>query len=117
MEKRITARGPGHHKGTTKTNQTPTTAYNINEWMQGLEQDASEAELRNNKMSYHGTELKNAQPQHLSRSRRWCRRQGALQLLRDTSGRSPSSGEGSSDQGSEWHSHQLTMTKGSRRSN
>ena len=80
-------------------------------------EDASEAELRNDKMSNCRTERKNAHPQHLSRSRRWCRRQGVPQLLRDTSGRSPSSGGVSSDWRSEWSSHQLTMTRGSRWSN
>ena len=47
VEKRTKASGPGHSQGTMKTNQTPTAAYNIEEWMQGLEEDASEVEARN----------------------------------------------------------------------
>ena len=95
--KRTKVRGLGHPWGTTRTNWPPTVASNIEEWMWGLEDDVSEAEVRNDKTSNCGTEQKNAHPQHLSRSRRWCRRQGAPQLLRDTSGRSPSSAGGSSD--------------------
>ena len=63
-----------------------------------------------------GTGQKNAHSQCLGGSRRQCRRQGTPQLLRDTSSGSPS-GEGSSDKGSEWSSHQSTMTRGSRESN
>ena len=35
VEKRTKARGPGCPRGMTKTNWTPTMAYNIEEWMQG----------------------------------------------------------------------------------
>ena len=42
MEKRTKARGPGCPQGTMKTNQTPVVAYDIEEWMHGLEEDASE---------------------------------------------------------------------------
>ena len=42
---------------------------------------------------------------------RWYRRQGTPQLPRNTSG------GGSSDWGSEWSSHQSSMTRGSRESN
>ena len=99
-----------------KTGQTPTAAYNIKEWMQGMEEDASKTELRNNTTSDCGTEQKNAHPHWLSRSRGWCRRQSAPQLLRDTSGGSPSSGGGSSDQKSKLSSHPLTMTRRCRKS-
>ena len=85
--------------------------------MQGLEEDASEAEVRNGKASYHGTEWRNSHALCMGRSRRWFRRQCVPWLLRDTSGVSPSSGEGSSEQGSKWSSHQSTMTRGSRESN
>ena len=73
--------------------------------------------MRNYKINNHGTEQKIANPQHLSRNRRWHRRKGVPWLLRDTSGGSSSSGGGSSDWGSECSSHQLTMTKGSGGSN
>ena len=68
--------------GKTKTSQTSTAAHNIKEWMQGLEEDASEVKLKNYKMNNHGTEWKNAHPKHLGRNRRWHGRQGAPWLLR-----------------------------------
>ena len=116
MEKRTKARGPGCPWGTTNTNQTPTAAYNIEVWMQGLEEDASEVEVRNGNVSNHGTEQRNIHSQHVDRGRGGCRRQGTPQLPRDTSGGSPFSG-GSTDQGSDWSSHQSTMMRGSREGN
>ena len=106
---------PGGPWGTVKTKWTPTAAYNMEEWMWGLEEDASKVEVRNGKVSNHGTERRNAYSQ--CACRRWQRRQGTLQLLRDTSGGSPSSGGGSSNWGSKWSSHQSTMMRGSRESN
>ena len=67
MKKRTKARGPGHIHGTMKTNWTPTAAYNIKGWMQGLEEDASKAEVRNGKVSNHGTEQRNPHSQHAGR--------------------------------------------------
>ena len=78
-----------------KTKQTAAAAYNIKEWMLGLEEDASKVKVRNDEVSNCGTEWKNAHSQHLGRSRRWYRRQGAPQLLRDSSSGSPSLGGGS----------------------
>ena len=92
-------------------------AYNIKEWMQGLEEDTSEVEGRHGEVSNSGTEQKNAHSQCVGRSRRQHRRQGTLQLPRDTSGGSPSSGGGCSDWGSELSSHQSMMMGGSRKSN
>ena len=100
----------------TKTNQTPAAVYSIEEWMQGMEEDASKAEVRNDEVTNCGNE-QHICSQHLGRSRRWHRRQCAQWLLRDSSGESPSSGGGSSNWGSEHSSHQLTMMKGSRESN
>ena len=54
----------------------PTAAYNIEEWMQGLEEDISEAEVRNGKASNCGTELRNVHSQCVGRRRRRHRRQG-----------------------------------------
>ena len=48
-----------------KTNQTPTAAFNIKEWMWGLGEDASEAEVRNDEGRNHRTEQKNAYFHHL----------------------------------------------------
>ena len=77
MEKRTKARGPGHPIGMMKTIQTPAAAYNIEEWMQGLEEDASKVEVRNGDVSYYGTEWRNAYSECVGRSRRWHRRQSA----------------------------------------
>ena len=81
-------------QGTMKTNQTPAAIYNIKEWMQGLEEDASEVEVRNGDLSNCGTEWQNTYSQYVGRRRRHHRKQGAPRLLRDTSSGSPSSGEG-----------------------
>ena len=43
-----------------KDKPDPTVAYNIEEWMQGLEDDASEVEVINGNVSNHGTEWRNA---------------------------------------------------------
>ena len=37
----------------------PAAAYNIEEWMQGLEEDVSEVEVRNGEVTNHGTEWRN----------------------------------------------------------
>ena len=42
VEKRTKARGPGHPCGMTKVMRTPAVAYDIEEWMQGVEEDAPE---------------------------------------------------------------------------
>ena len=76
-----------------KTSHTPAATYNFKEWMQGLGEDASKADVRNYKTNNHGTGQKNACSQPMGRSRRWHGRQGAPQLLTDTS-RSPSLGGG-----------------------
>ena len=57
-----------------------TAAYNIKEWMQGLGEDASKVEVRNDEMRNHGTEQKKVHSQHVGRDRRWHRRQGIPQL-------------------------------------
>ena len=85
--------------------------------MQDLEEDASKAEVRNDEVSNHRTEQKNAHSQCLGSSRRQHRRKGAPQILRDTCSGSPSSGGGSSDWGSKQSSHQSTMMTGSRKRN
>ena len=46
VERRTKARGPGHHQGMTKATQTPTAPYNIEEWMQGLKEEAAKEEAR-----------------------------------------------------------------------
>ena len=117
VDKRTKAMGARPPWGTTKTNQTPTAAYNIKECMQGLKEDASKVEERNGDVGNGGTEWRNVHSQHVSKGKRWHRRQGATQLLGDTFGGSPSYGGVCSDQGSNWSSHQLTMPRGSRDGN
>ena len=115
-KKRTKARGSECPQGIMKTNWAPAAAYNIEEWMQGLEEDASEVEVRNSKVSNWGTDWRNTCSQCVDKSRRQHRRQGAPQLPRDTSSGSPSSGGGSSNWGNEQSSHQSTMTRESRKS-
>ena len=47
MEKNTKARGPGYPQGMMNGSWAPTAAYNIEEWMQGLEEEASNGEVRN----------------------------------------------------------------------
>ena len=59
-----------------KTNWTPSAAYNIEEWMQDFEEDASEVGARNGDVSHPWTGWRNAH-QHVNRGRRQCRRYAA----------------------------------------
>ena len=77
VEKKTIARQPGCPQETTKINQTPTVAHNIEQRMQGLEEDASKVEVSNSNKSNHGTEWRNAHSQHMGSGRRWYRWQGA----------------------------------------
>ena len=92
VEKRTKARGPGHPHRMTKVMRTPTTAYNIDEWMEGLEEDAPKVEARNGNVINCRPEWRNAHPQCAGQVSKLCRRQGRPQLPRNTSGGSPSSG-------------------------
>ena len=47
VEKRTKARRQGYSQEMTKATRTPATAYNIEEWMWGLEEDAPKVEARN----------------------------------------------------------------------
>ena len=95
VEKRIKTRGPGCPHGMMKVTKAPTAAYNIEEWMGGLEEDVPKVEVRNGDAIVHGPEQRNAHSQHAGQGSRWHGRQGRPQFPRDTS-----SGVGSSDQGS-----------------
>ena len=46
VEKRTKARGPGCPCTMTKLTKTPITAYDIQDWMQGVEEDASKKGAR-----------------------------------------------------------------------
>ena len=63
--------------GNNEDQPDPCGSVQHQEWMWGLEEDAFKAKLRNYKMNNHGTEQRNAHPQHLGRSKRWHKRQGA----------------------------------------
>ena len=117
LEKRMKAQGPGHPWGKKRTNQMPAVACNIKGWMQGIEEDDSKMELRNGRVGNHRAEPRNTWPWYVSRGRRHCRRQGRPQFPQDTSSGSPSSGGGSSNQGSNQGFHLSTLTRGSREGN
>ena len=62
--------------------------------MPGLEEDSFEVEVRNGDAINHRPEKRNAHFQYAAQGSRHCIRQGRPQFPRDTSGSSPSSGEG-----------------------
>ena len=74
--------------------RTPTMAYDIQEWMWGVEEDAPKVEARNGNVINHRPEQRNAHSQHTGQASRQHRRQRRPQFPRDTSGGSPSSGVG-----------------------
>ena len=45
MEKRMKARGPGHPQGLRKTAQPSAAAYNIDDWIRGLDEEASDGQV------------------------------------------------------------------------
>ena len=56
MEKKTKTRGPICPQGTMKAARASAAAYNIEEWMQGLEEEASNGEVRNGDVGHHGLE-------------------------------------------------------------
>ena len=64
VEKTTKARGPGCHEGMMKATWAPTTAYNIEEWMWGLEEEAPKVEMRNGDAGNCGLEQRSAHSQH-----------------------------------------------------
>ena len=97
--------------------RTPNMACDMEEWMWGREEDATEVEARNGNETDCRPEQRNACSQHVGQGSWWCRRQGRPWFPRDMSGGSPSSGDGSSNWGSNWSSQQSTMTRASDESN
>ena len=53
VERWTKARGPGCPQGMMKATQAPTTAYNIEEWIQGMEEEALKVEARNSAKGNH----------------------------------------------------------------
>ena len=61
--KRTNARGPGHPHRMTKVTRALNVAYNIEECMQGLKEDAPKMEVRNGNVINHRPEQRNAHSQ------------------------------------------------------
>ena len=117
VEKRTKAWGPGTPHRMTKVKKTPAMANNIEEWMQGMEEDAPEVEVINGNLINHRPEWRNACSQHVGWGSWQHRRQGRPWFPRDMSGGSPSSGDGSSNWESDQSSQQSTMMRVSGESN
>ena len=86
-------------------------AYDIEEWMQGMEEDVPKVEVRNDDVIDHRPEQKNIHLQHAGWGSRQHRRQGRPRFPRDMSGGSTSSWGGSSNWGSDQISKQSTMIR------
>ena len=113
VKKRTKARGPGCPCRTTKVTRTDTMAYDIEEWMWGMEEDFPKVEARNDNENDCRPEWRNTYSQCAGQGSRQHRRQGRPWFLRGMSGGSPSSWGESSDQGSHWNSQQSTMMRAS----
>ena len=90
-EKRTKVREPGHCHRTMEVMRTPTAAYDIKEWMQGIEEDAPKVEVRSGNAINHRSEWVNVHLQHAGWVCRWHRRQERPQFPRNKSDGSPSS--------------------------
>ena len=65
VEKRRTkAREPGCPQGMTKATQAPAAAYNNEDWMWGLEEEAPKWEAGNGDVGDHGLDQRSAHSQH-----------------------------------------------------
>ena len=64
VEKRTKARGPAGQDGTVKVMRTLTMAYDIEQWMQRVEEDVLKVEVRNGKTISHRPEWRNAHLLH-----------------------------------------------------
>ena len=74
-----------------------------------MEEDAPEVEVRSGNTIDHRPEWRNVHSQCIGWGSRQCRRQGTPWFPRDTFGGSPSSGDGSSNLGSNQHSQQSIL--------
>ena len=79
VEKRRKAGGLGCPQGKKNTNQIPAVASNIKKWMQGIEGDDSQVELRNGRVGNCKAEPRNVWSQNVSRGGH-CRRKGRPQF-------------------------------------
>ena len=69
-KRKIKARRSGHLCGMMKVMKVPTTAYNIEEYMWGLEEDAPEVEVRKGSMTNCRSEKRNMHSQHAGQDSR-----------------------------------------------
>ena len=111
MEKRTKTRRPGHPFRTAKVMRTPIAAYDIEEWMWGMEEDASKVEARNGDVINCRPKQRNAHSQCAGQGSKLHKRQGRPWFPRDISCGSPSSGVGSSNWGSNQSSQLSTMMR------
>ena len=104
MEKKTKARGPGCPQGLRRAIQSWTSTCNISDWMWGLDEGASDGEVRR---------TSDALAQCIGGGGRWHWQQRTPGILRGSPGGSTSSGGEISDGGSDWSSLHLTVTRAS----
>ena len=101
LEMKTKARGPGHPKGPKGAAQSSAAACNIDNWMQGLNKEPSNGEVRKaGNVHTHGYVWGGTHAWHVSGGGRWHRQQRTPLVPRGSPGGSPSSGGWSSDWGS-----------------
>ena len=76
-----------------KATQAPATAYNVEVWMQGLEEEAPNGDMRNGEVGYSRSEQRSVHCQDAGQGSTWCRWQERPWFPSDLSGGSPSSGD------------------------
>ena len=94
VEERTKARGPGHPCGMTKVMKTTTAAYDIEEWMRGVEEDAPKRWQEKGSVAKCRPEPINTHSQCTSQGSRQHKRQGSSRVPRYTSVDYPLQGVG-----------------------
>ena len=110
-EKKTEARVPGHPLGSRRATRSLAAACGVNDWMPGLDEEASNGEVRGTgNVHANGYEQSSTHAWPVSGAGRWHRQQQTPGNPRPFSWGSPSSGDGSSNQGSDQSSlHSTTM--------
>ena len=88
-KRKLRPEGQDTHEEWWKQPGPPGTAYNIEEWMWGLEKEASSGEVRNGDVGNHEPEQISTHSQHAGWDSRQCRWQEKPQFHRYPSGGSP----------------------------
>ena len=96
-----------------KVMKTPTAPYDVEEWIQGVEEDDPKGKARKGDVVDQRPGQRNTHSQYTCWDRRWCQGQGEPQFPRNTSCGSTSSGGGSSNWGSDQSSQHSTITRAS----